>query len=95
MLSGVYYVRVPKSAGTIRFQVVTNDGKPEHMIWLIGIKNIYSQQLPNMPKEYIVRLVLDRQQRAPSVSTLTASWLANIILNPSSVLTSSGITNPW
>ena len=81
--------------GTIRFQVVTNDGKPEHMIWLIGIKNIYSQQLPNMPKEYIVRLVLDRQQRAPSVSTLSASWLANIILNPSSVFTSSGITNPW
>jgi len=46
--------------GTIKFQVVTNDGKPEHMIWLIGVKNIYSQQLPNMPKEYIVRLVLDR-----------------------------------
>ena len=47
--------------GTIRFQVVSNDGKPEHMIWLIGVKNIYSQQLPNMPKEYIVRLVLDRR----------------------------------
>lgn len=50
--------------GTIRFQVVSNDGKPEHMIWLIGVKNIYSQQLPNMPKEYIVRLVLDRNHQS-------------------------------
>jgi len=50
--------------GVIRFQVISNDGKPEHMIWLIGLKNIFSQQLPNMPKEYIVRLVLDRRHQS-------------------------------
>jgi hypothetical protein len=27
---------------------------------LIGLKNIFARQLPNMPKEYIVRLVMDR-----------------------------------
>lgn len=27
---------------------------------LIGLKNIFGRQLPNMPKEYIVRLVMDR-----------------------------------
>lgn len=27
---------------------------------LIGLKNIFARQLPNMPKEYIVRLLMDR-----------------------------------
>ena len=49
-----------QAQGIIVFQVVSNDGKPEHMVWLITLKNIFSQQLPNMPKEYIARLVLDR-----------------------------------
>jgi hypothetical protein len=31
---------------------------------LIGLKNIFSKQLPNMPKEYIARLVLDRRHRS-------------------------------
>ncbi|KAI7726659.1 hypothetical protein M8C21_006127, partial [Ambrosia artemisiifolia] len=29
---------------------------------LIGLKNIFARQLPNMPKEYIVRLVMDSQK---------------------------------
>ena len=29
---------------------------------LIGLKNIFGRQLPNMPKEYIVRLLMDRYQ---------------------------------
>ena len=29
------------------------------MIRLVNLKNIFSKQLPNMPKEYIVRLVMD------------------------------------
>ena len=31
---------------------------------LVGLKNIFSRQLPNMPKEYIARLVLDRRHRS-------------------------------
>ena len=34
------------------------------MIWLTTIKNIFSKQLPKMPKEYIVRLVFDRNHRS-------------------------------
>lgn len=30
---------------------------------LIGLKNIFARQLPNMPKEYIVRLLMDRYKR--------------------------------
>lgn len=44
----------------LEYRVVSNDGSRQHLMWLIGVKNIFSQQLPKMPKEYIVRLVLDR-----------------------------------
>lgn len=50
--------------GLVTFRVVTNDGKPKSMIDLITLKNIFSTQLPKMPKEYIVRLVLDRKHRS-------------------------------
>lgn len=49
--------------GDISFVYVDNDGSPQNMIYLIGLKNIFSKQLPNMPKEYICRLVLDRRHR--------------------------------
>ncbi|KAD6120038.1 hypothetical protein E3N88_11378 [Mikania micrantha] len=34
---------------------------------LIGLKNIFARQLPNMPKEYIVRLVMDRSHKSVMV----------------------------
>jgi len=45
----------------ITFKRVTNDGSDESSIALIHLKNIFSRQLPKMPKEYIVRLVFDRR----------------------------------
>ena len=30
----------------------------------MDLKNIYAKQLPNMPKEYIVRLVFDRGHKS-------------------------------
>lgn len=33
------------------------------MILLTGLKNIFQKQLPKMPKEYIARLVYDRNHR--------------------------------
>jgi hypothetical protein len=51
---------VQEDAGRLRFVCHSNDGIDQHMIWLIGLKNIFARQLPNMPKEYIVRLVMDR-----------------------------------
>mmetsp|Transcript_24888 Transcript_24888/g.77468 ORF Transcript_24888/g.77468 Transcript_24888/m.77468 type:complete len:403 (+) Transcript_24888:2-1210(+) len=47
-------------SGELKFQTITNDGNDETMVSLITLKNIFAKQLPKMPKEYIVRLVLDR-----------------------------------
>jgi len=46
--------------GDISFQVVNNDGKPQSMLILTGLKCIFQKQLPKMPKDYIARLVYDR-----------------------------------
>ena len=39
---------------------LTNDSTAASLVPLIDLKNIFAKQLPKMPKEYIVRLVLDR-----------------------------------
>ncbi|KAK1443120.1 geranylgeranyl transferase type beta subunit like protein [Babesia gibsoni] len=46
--------------GIISFDCITNDREPGHLIKLVTVKNIFSRQLPKMPREYIVRLVFDR-----------------------------------
>ncbi|OLL26183.1 Histone acetyltransferase GCN5, partial [Neolecta irregularis DAH-3] len=46
--------------GIIEFRVVNNDGSPENMRILTGLKNIFQKQLPKMPREYISRLIYDR-----------------------------------
>ncbi|XP_025883474.1 histone acetyltransferase GCN5 isoform X2 [Solanum lycopersicum] len=65
--SGAYTAREEslkreEESGRLKFVCVSNDGVDEHMIWLVGLKNIFARQLPNMPKEYIVRLVMDSQK---------------------------------
>mmetsp|Transcript_35389 Transcript_35389/g.56546 ORF Transcript_35389/g.56546 Transcript_35389/m.56546 type:complete len:781 (-) Transcript_35389:34-2376(-) len=47
-----------------RFVVVTNDGSEQNLIWLINVKEIFAKQLPKMPREYIVRLVMDRNHHS-------------------------------
>jgi len=44
----------------LRFVVITNDSTEESLTWLINVKDIFSKQLPKMPPEYIVRLVMDK-----------------------------------
>eukprot|EP01114_Cavostelium_apophysatum_P014276 TRINITY_DN3658_c0_g1_i1.p1 TRINITY_DN3658_c0_g1~~TRINITY_DN3658_c0_g1_i1.p1 ORF type:complete len:928 (+),score=296.49 TRINITY_DN3658_c0_g1_i1:268-3051(+) len=56
--------RQEERKGLLRSEVITNDRDPQHMIWLATLKNIFSKQLPKMPKEYIVRLVMDRNHRS-------------------------------
>jgi len=53
-----------EDGGMLAFRVITNDGTPEHCMHLITLKNIFSRQLPKMPKEYIVRLVFDRRHHS-------------------------------
>jgi len=47
------------SSVTFDFRVVANDNQREHMFYLVHLKNIFSRQLPKMPREYISRLVFD------------------------------------
>ena len=51
------------SSSPLVFRVIRNDGVRHNMIWLIQAKNIFSTQLPKMPREYIARLVFDRKHR--------------------------------
>ncbi len=50
--------------GVIRFQIVTNDNEPQSLLYLTALKNIFSKQLPEMPKEYVARLVFDRKHKS-------------------------------
>jgi len=50
-----------EDTGEVTFQTYTNDGADNSSEALICLKNIFSRQLPKMPKEYIVRLVFDRR----------------------------------
>ncbi|XP_071724564.1 histone acetyltransferase GCN5 [Rutidosis leptorrhynchoides] len=70
--SGAYSAREEslkreEEAGRLKFVCVSNDGVDEHMVWLIGLKNIFARQLPNMPREYIVRLLMDRNHKSVMV----------------------------
>ena len=46
--------------GAIIFKAVQNDGRPQSMKFLTGLKCVIQKQLPKMPREYISRLVYDR-----------------------------------
>lgn len=48
----------------IEFPVYKNDGDIKHMKLLIELKNIISKQLPKMPREYIARLIMDRNHES-------------------------------
>jgi len=48
----------------IDFPVYKNDGTIPAMRALIDLKNIIAKQLPKMPKEYITRLIMDRNHES-------------------------------
>ena len=50
-----------EDSGEVTFSTYTNDDADGSSEALIILKNIFSRQLPKMPKEYIVRLVFDRR----------------------------------
>lgn len=58
-----------EAAGALAFKYVVNDGTPQNLIWLTALKNIFSKQLPNMPREYIARLVFERRHRSVAIVT--------------------------
>jgi len=50
--------------GVINVATIENDGEPRSMIILTGLKTLFQKQLPNMPREYIARLVYDNNSRS-------------------------------
>jgi hypothetical protein len=53
-----------EEAGILQFKYVHNDGSATNLRFLCELKDIFRQQLPQMPAEYIVRLVFDRQHKS-------------------------------
>ncbi|KAH6797940.1 histone acetyltransferase of the GNAT family 1 [Perilla frutescens var. hirtella] len=81
--SGAYSAREEslkreEEAGKLKFVCASNDGVDEHMIWLIGLKNIFARQLPNMPREYIVRLLMDRNHK--SVMVIRRTLVSSLVV---------------
>lgn len=46
---------------------VENDGAPRSLVILTGLKTLFRTQLPMMPREYIARLVYDRNSKALAI----------------------------
>src|SRR5437867_3152325 len=46
--------------GIIEMKVISNNGTMDNLMLLTSLKNCIRTQLPNMPAEYITRLVYDK-----------------------------------
>ncbi|OZJ06190.1 hypothetical protein BZG36_01006 [Bifiguratus adelaidae] len=68
--------------GLIEFRVVTNDGERNSMILLTGLKNIFQKQLPKMPREYIARLVYDRNHYSMALIRKPLKVIGGICYRP-------------
>uniref|UniRef100_A0A8C1SB66 Histone acetyltransferase n=1 Tax=Cyprinus carpio TaxID=7962 RepID=A0A8C1SB66_CYPCA len=59
--------RLEERRGIIEFHVIGNSlsqkSNKKILMWLVGLQNVFSHQLPRMPKEYITRLVFDPQDK--------------------------------
>lgn len=59
--------RAEERRGVIEFHVIGNSlthaPSRQTVMWLIGMQNVFSHQLPRMPKEYITRLVFDPKHK--------------------------------
>ncbi|KAF8556086.1 Bromodomain-containing protein [Imleria badia] len=53
--------------GIIQVTAVENDGTPRSLVILTGLKTLFRTQLPMMPREYIARLVYDKNSKALAI----------------------------
>ncbi len=71
--------------GIIDFLVYKNDGTLPAMRALVDLKNIIAKQLPKMPKEYIVRLIMDRNHESMLIvkkSTNPVKVIGGVVYRP-------------
>ena len=62
-------IKIQEEKGIFEFMVIRNTGENNdenlhNMKLLTDLKNIIAKQLPKMPKEYIVRLVFDKNHES-------------------------------
>jgi L-amino acid N-acyltransferase YncA len=62
-ISGLLRLEIITNAFCDRGQGILTPPPPEHLVHLLGIKNLFARALPNMPKEYLSRLVLDHHHK--------------------------------
>ncbi|GAV53214.1 hypothetical protein ZYGR_0AI04980 [Zygosaccharomyces rouxii] len=73
---------IEEKEGRIEFRVVNNDNTKENLMVLTGLKNIFQKQLPKMPKEYIARLVYDRNHLSMAVVRRPFTVVGGITYRP-------------
>ena len=73
------YAKAEEQTGILTFPVIWNDGSAEHNTRLVMLKNIFSAQLPKMPREYIVRLVFDRNHRSMCICKRKADGEVKVV----------------
>ncbi|KAG1061411.1 hypothetical protein G6F42_027685 [Rhizopus arrhizus] len=74
--------QIEERTGIIEVRVVENDGARDSMILLTGLKNIFQKQLPKMPKEYIARLVYDRNHKSMALIRKPMKVIGGICYRP-------------
>ncbi|MCH0628577.1 GNAT family N-acetyltransferase [Kocuria palustris] len=73
---------IEEKEGKIEFRVVNNDNTRDNLIVLTGLKNIFKKQLPEMPREYITRLVYDRLHLSMAVVRKPCTVVGGITYRP-------------
>lgn len=73
---------IEEREGIIEFRVVNNDNSKENMIILTGLKNIFQKQLPKMPREYIARLIYDRNHLSMAIVKKPLQVVGGITYRP-------------
>ncbi|KAG0046748.1 histone acetyltransferase [Gryganskiella cystojenkinii] len=73
---------IEERQGLIEFRVFSNDGSRDSMILLTGMKNLFQKQLPKMPREYIARLVYDRNHMSMAIVKAPLIVLGGITYRP-------------
>lgn len=57
-------LKAEEACGNIECRVISNDGQAANYVLLTALKNIFQKQLPKMPREYITRLIYDRNHKS-------------------------------
>lgn len=55
--------RAAEDGGDSVFALAWNDGSERNILLLTGLRKVISEQLPNMPRDYIIRVLFDRSHR--------------------------------